>query len=644
MYVGGAFTTVGGQPRSSIAALDATTGIATAWNPGANNEVGALAAAGNTVYAGGAFTSIGGQPHNRIAALDASTGLATAWNPNANGSVQALVASGSTVYAGGSFSSVGGQSRNFIAAINAATGQATAWNPNANSSVQALAVGGSTVYAGGSFSTIGGQSRSRIAELDATTGLATAWNPDAGGATPGVHALSTTGSTVYAGGDFTTIGGQPRNNLAALDVTSGLATAWNPGANARVSALSANGSTVYAAGSFTTVGGQPRNRIAALDALTGLATVWNPDANDQVLTLALGEAAVYAGGLFSEIGGAPRSGLSALGAGEGVPLLSIGDVSIQEGDAGPSDAVLTITLTGRTSSIVTVDYQTFEGTATLANGDFAATSGTATIDPKTLTGTITVPVNGDVIQEGNETFTVRLSNATNAALVDSSGTCTIVNDDGMPDLSINDVAVAEGSSGPTDFVFTVKLSHPTDQPVSVHYRTYDGSATVADNDYVLLDGTASIPAKSDSTTLTVSVTGDLTVELWDEFTVVLDSSVNAVISDSSGIGTIINDDGAVGVTDLPAAFALRAGAPNPFSRSTVIGFDLPRPAAVWLRVYDVRGRLVRTIADGSEWPAGRHVAVWDASTLAGRNAAPGIYFYEMVAPGFRSVRRLVLVR
>ena len=57
--------------------------------------------------AGGDFTAIGGQACNRIAALDASTGLATSWDPNAGNAVYALSVSGSTVYAGGVFTNIG---------------------------------------------------------------------------------------------------------------------------------------------------------------------------------------------------------------------------------------------------------------------------------------------------------------------------------------------------------------------------------------------------------------------------------------------------------------------------------------------------------------------------------------------------------
>jgi hypothetical protein len=225
---------------------------------------------GTAIYAGGLFTSIGGQARNYIAALDATSGLATAWNPNANSSVSALAASGTTVYAGGSFSSIGGQARNYVAALDAMSGLATAWNPNADGSVYALAVSGTTVYAGGGFSSIGGQARNYLAALDATSGLATAWNPNADNS---VLALAVNGTTVHAGGHFTGIGGQVRNYLAALDATSGLATAWNPNANNSVYVLAVSGTTVYAGGEFTSIGGLPQAYIVAIAAAPALSAI-----------------------------------------------------------------------------------------------------------------------------------------------------------------------------------------------------------------------------------------------------------------------------------------------------------------------------------------------------------------------------------
>jgi hypothetical protein len=91
-----------------------------------------LAVSGNTVYVGGGFSNIGGANRNNIAAIDASTGNATAWNPDANDSVYTLAVSGNIVYAGGDFSEINGQSRNFIARLHATSGNLFAWNPPLN--------------------------------------------------------------------------------------------------------------------------------------------------------------------------------------------------------------------------------------------------------------------------------------------------------------------------------------------------------------------------------------------------------------------------------------------------------------------------------------------------------------------------------
>ena len=84
-----------------------------------------------------------------------------------------------------------------------------------------------------------------------------------------VYALAVSGSTVYAGGYFGAIGGQPRASIAALNAADGTATSWDPSAHyftgpAVIETLAVADSTIYAAGVFTTIGGQTRNNLAAL--------------------------------------------------------------------------------------------------------------------------------------------------------------------------------------------------------------------------------------------------------------------------------------------------------------------------------------------------------------------------------------------
>ena len=320
VYMGGDFWAVGTESRNYLAAVDNSTGAVTTWDPNADDTVEVLAVSGGIVYAGGVFSAIGFDARGRIAAIDASTGAATGWNPSADDTVNALVVNGATVYTGGSFGNIGGGSRNRIAAIDATTGLATAWNPNANGTVISLAVDGTTVYAGGSFSTIGGSTRNRIAALDASTGVASSWNPNVHGLSSSqvaVNALVVSGTKVFAGGSFTSVGGDSRFYLAALNASTGALTSWKHNANGSVHALALEEhdgtKTLYVGGGFTTIsGGQPRNHIASFDLLTGSLNEWNPDGNDTVLALAANGPTVYAGGKFTRIGGQHRNYIAAL--------------------------------------------------------------------------------------------------------------------------------------------------------------------------------------------------------------------------------------------------------------------------------------------------------------------------------------------
>ncbi|MFA5685784.1 MAG: Calx-beta domain-containing protein, partial [Lysobacteraceae bacterium] len=114
----------------------------------------------------------------------------------------------------------------------------------------------------------------------------------------------------------------------------------------------------------------------------------------------------------------------------------------------------------------------------------------------------------------------------------------------LPTLNINDVSVNEGDSGTTDAVFTISLSAPAPLGgTAFDIATTDGTATTADNDYVAQSLTAVlIPAGQSSTTLTVQVNGDTTVEPDETFFVNVTNIVNAVAGDAQGLGTIVNDD------------------------------------------------------------------------------------------------------
>jgi hypothetical protein len=96
--------------------------------------------------------------------------------------------------------------------------------------------------------------------------------------------------------------------------------------------------------------------------------------------------------------------------------------------------------------------------------------------------------------------------------------------------------------------------------------------------------------------------------------------------------------------NLPAAFSLGQNHPNPFNPTTTIGYELPENARVSLVIYDVSGRLVRSLVDRENKPAGRYEEVWDGRDNTGNQVASGVYFYRISTPAFTRSKSMVLLK
>jgi trimeric autotransporter adhesin len=322
VYIGGQFSgsdSVNGTlTRNYLAAVDNASGAATGWNPSPSGDVDAITVSGSTIYVGGYFSSIGGQSRAYAAAVDAS-GSTDAWDPNPNDPVYALAVSGSTVYLGGIFTQLGASTRETLGAVDGTSGIATSWDPSPDGDVQSLAVSGTTVYVGGYFNSIAGGTRNDLAAVNAD-GTLDSFDPELSGDVAAVDAILPNGSNVIAGGDFSTADGVTRNNAAAINAADGTVTAWNPNADSGVNAILTSGNTVYLGGSFGTVnGGTARNYAAAVDATTGTVNGWNPDANAGVKALAISGNTIYLGGQFTEVGTFDVNYLAAVDATTGAP-------------------------------------------------------------------------------------------------------------------------------------------------------------------------------------------------------------------------------------------------------------------------------------------------------------------------------------
>jgi uncharacterized delta-60 repeat protein len=237
--------------------------------------------------------------------------------------------------------------------------------------------------------------------------------------------------------------------------------------------------------------------------------------------------------------------------------VAINDVTIAEGDGGGKVATFTVSRSGGTAPFA-VDFATSDGSATVADYDYFANSGTLHFGSGVNTQTVSVTVAGDGKFEPDEAFTVSLSGATNgAAIGDGSGTATITNDDPEPAgaVAINDVTIAEGDGGTRVATFTVTRSGGG-APFAVDFATFDGSATVSDQDYAATSGTLSFGAGVDTQTISVTVNGDSKVESDETFFIILSNATNgATISNLWATGTITNDDvaGSVAINDVTIA-------------------------------------------------------------------------------------------
>ncbi len=221
----------------------------------------------------------------------------------------------------------------------------------------------------------------------------------------------------------------------------------------------ADGNTTYAADATTaTTSAVPTGLTAGTNALA-FAADNGAYAGSLTGTKAeiLANIANPANWVFSDTTGQTYPGSFTITAGTAATV-SINDVSITEGDAGTS--VLTFTVTrSDASGAFSVDYATANGTAT-AGSDFTATSGTLSFTAGgALTQTISVTITGDTVTEGNESFTVSLSNLVNssgtAAISDASGTGTITNDD-ITIIAIHDIQGAAHTSPLVGTVVTTR--------------------------------------------------------------------------------------------------------------------------------------------------------------------------------------------
>jgi trimeric autotransporter adhesin len=326
VFIGGEFSEIDGQPRLRLAKLSTIEApgsrLDPVWDPGANGTVLAMAYdSAGALFVGGAFGNIGGGSRARLAKLDAggAGGLIVAFQPGSlNGGpfVQALALdeANNQVYAGGQVAGPGG--RQFVRRYQRTTGVRDAWDPDPNGRVFALQLAADgDIFIGGQFTVIGGQARQRLARVTTatTSATATAFSADVNGRITALALdsadLNPVNHRLYVAGEYSSIGGQPRERLARVDAVSGAVDGgWTPNPNGDVFdvVLSAgDGGQLVAGGPFSRIGGMDARGIARLlDADGGKDLTFAASAVQAGAIFALRtmpDGSTYLGGVFDAV-------------------------------------------------------------------------------------------------------------------------------------------------------------------------------------------------------------------------------------------------------------------------------------------------------------------------------------------------------
>ena len=260
---------------------------------------------------------------------------------------------------------------------------------------------------------------------------------------------------------------------------------------------------------------------------------------------------------------------------KGDAQVSISDISLDEGDTGQTLATFTITLAAPRIQIITIDYETADGSATAADGDYKHVEGTLRFEPGVTTKQISVPVLGDDKYEEHEQFVLSLSNASSGVVLPASPSvlATIVNDDAVPQISIGDwvpTPIDHDADELTDpiyvetapNVFRVTLSNPSYHAVTVEYTTdaaLNFSGLEAENaaipsglfpqfDFTQIFGTLTFLPGETQKEIVVMAEHDTLDEHDEHYYVNLSNPVYATLDDDRGYGIIADDDDPVSAT------------------------------------------------------------------------------------------------
>ena len=236
--------------------------------------------------------------------------------------------------------------------------------------------------------------------------------------------------------------------------------------------------------------------------------------------------------------------------------LAVADAAVFEGDTGTRNMIFTVTLSIPTTNGVAFRYTTADGSA-VTSPDYGSVNGSAFIAGGATTTTISVPVNGDTLFEPDETFTLTISDSTNAIITRAQAVGTITNDDSIPTLQFSSSTYQVNEQGPSALI-TVVRTGGTNGGLVVDYATMDDPAALpcaetnttlntayARCDYTTTNGTLTFAVNQTEQTFAVPIINDAYVEQGETFKVVLSPPVGARLGplDRATVTITDNDTG-----------------------------------------------------------------------------------------------------
>ena len=705
VFVGGGFATLGDGTTAAkyIAKWNTTPGTWSALIDGAINGVSdfvyTIAISGTDVYSGGEFTFLGDgtTSANHIAKWDGSSWSAITDGVinGVGGAVSAIAITGSNVYLGGSFSILGNGT---TSANNIIIWNGTGWDkvgvgnngvgPYFNN-VNAIAISGSDVYVGGSFTTLGDgiTPANYIAKWNSASAT---WSALIDGTINGVggtvFAIAVSGTDVYAGGWFVTLGDNstPANYIAKWDGSnwSALTGGGVNGVNAQIKAIAISGTNIYVGGWFNKLGNNSTiaNRVAKWD-----GSNWSEltdgvinGVNNQVAALAISGGDLYAGGNFTFLGdgttpakriakwnGSNWSSLTGSGINGVNGAVSVITVTATDVYAGGN---FTLLGDGTTSAnyiakwnIFTASWSALGSGTTNGTGDIVnaiATSGSDVYVGGNFTtlGDYSTPANHLAKWNGTGWSAIGngVNNSINAMRISSAAGKMFIG---------GSFTILDGTTG----AYFVGSFTDSDNPLPVELTSF--TANISGSKVTLNWQTATevnnygFEVERSLSSHSSSLNGHSLSEVWETIGFVAGSgNSNSLkeysftdIPNHSSIQPYnhsfryrlkqIDNDGKfeyskeIEVDILrPSTFDLRQNYPNPFNPSTVISYQLTVDSKVSLKIFDILGNEVAVLVQ-EEQKFGSYEVKFNATGLAS-----GTYIYRLIAGDFVSTKKMIVLK